>query len=349
MPLDHALIHLIDSGLADIIINSWGVFGDALPFGHVQADERAFMQAAAQGISVLFSSGDDGDVAALVGLGSGSFPASSPYVTAVGGTSLGVLDASGNKLEWGWGSYTSTLQGAIIQTGGTLVTGTSFSNWPPEFFYGSGGGPSLLFAQPAYQQGIVPTALATTTVSASGSPVSLGAARRVVPDISLVGDPNTGVLYGQTYDVSGDALIDAGCVALSNKREYCERRVGGTSLSSPLFAGVLALVNQTRFAEGAGTIGFANPALYQLKVGSAASGAPIVDVRAPAGPTAVLRNNGSAAALTTLLRTINSVPVNSTVVEGADTSLRTAPGWDNVTGLGTPNGSSFVTSLADLP
>ena len=88
----------------------------------------------AQGISVLFSSGDDGDVAALVGLGGGSFPASSPLRDRRGREP--VLTCSTRRAtSWnGVGDRThGTLQGAIIQTGGTLVTGASFSNWPPEF------------------------------------------------------------------------------------------------------------------------------------------------------------------------------------------------------------------------
>jgi subtilase family serine protease len=345
-PLDHALIHLIDSGLADIITNSWGIFGDAVPFGHLQADERAFMQAAAQGISVLFSSGDDGDVAAYTGLAMGSWPATSPYVTAVGGTSLGVQNPAGAKVEWGWGTYTSTVKDAALQNGGTLVTGSAFDPWPPEFFYGSGGGISLRFLQPSYQQGVVPQLLATSTVDSKGNVVPLPPARRVVPDISMVGDPNTGVLYGQTYDVSGDPDIDAGCTQLPRRREYCERRIGGTSLSSPLFAGVLALVNESRASQGKGSIGFVNPALYQLPVGNTNASAPIIDVRAPSSPTALLRRNQEdPGTYSVVFRTVNSVPVNNTVVEGADTSLRTTNGWDNVTGLGTPYVPLLITGL----
>jgi hypothetical protein len=64
----------------------------------------------------------------------------------------------------------------------------------------------------------------------------------------------------------------------------------------------------------------------------------------------VLRNTGATGTATTL-RTINSVPVGTsgTVVEGADTSLRTTAGWDNVTGLGTPWVPAFVSALAAAP
>ncbi len=343
-PLDHALIHLIDNGLADIITNSWGVFGDLLPVGHIQADERAFMQAAAQGISILFSSGDDGDVAAIIGIASGSWPATSPYVTAVGGTSLLLKTASGSKEEYGWGTYTSTFTDAVISNTGDFVSATSLP-WPPAFLYGSGGGPSLRFLQPAYQQGVVPDALATSTTDANGNPIPLSAAVRVVPDVAMVGDPNTGALYGQTYNVSGDALIDAGCTPLPGKLEYCERRIGGTSLASPLFAGVLALVNQARLDAGKSVIGFANPALYSK------AGSGLVDVLAPSKPLALLRNFEGTTGLITRFRTINSAVTDATspVIEGADSSLRTTRGYDNVTGLGTPNVPALVPALTKLP
>lgn len=341
-PLDHALIDMIDNHRADIITNSWGIYGDPQQFGHVKSDELAFMQAAATGISVLFSSGDNGDVAAITGLAQGSWPSTSPYVTAVGGTSLMLQNAGGTKQEYGWGTYKSTLLGASSTDGYRTVTGTGWSPWPPSFVYGSGGGISRIFAQPAYQQGVVPTALATQAATASGATYTYSSPHRVTPDVSMVGDPNTGLLYGETYAISGDPLIDAGCTTLSARLEYCERRIGGTSLSSPLFAGVLALVDQARAANGLGTVGFVNPALY----GTARAG--LVDVLAPATPTAVLRNaEVDPTTLTTSLRTINSVPVGTTgpVIEGADTSLRTTSGYDNVTGLGTPAVMALVAAL----
>ena len=46
-----------------MITNSWGIYGEPTSPGKVKADEQAFEQAAAQGITVLFSSGDNGDVA----------------------------------------------------------------------------------------------------------------------------------------------------------------------------------------------------------------------------------------------------------------------------------------------
>jgi subtilase family serine protease len=346
-PLDHALEDLIASNGVDIVTNSWGIRGEYQAPGHVYAFEASFEQAAAQGISVLFSSGDDGDVAASTGIAQGSWPATSPFVTAVGGTSLGLRNAGGAKHEWGWGTYTSLLTGADDETDAN-VQGSSWDPWPPEFLYGSGGGVSVHFAQPDYQEGVVPNALATGTTTLGGDAIEFAAPHRVVPDVSMVGDPNTGALYGQTYDVSGDPYIDAGCTPLPGNREYCLRRIGGTSLSSPMFAGVLALVDQALGDR----LGFANPALYGISPSSPGSHGAIEDVLPPSDPTAVLRNREDYApdgtpVLHTMLRTINSVPAsaNGTVVEGADTSLRTAGGWDDVTGLGTPWVPALVTAL----
>lgn len=334
VPLDHALIHAIDNHLADIITDSWGISGDT-NYGLYHNDEFAFEQAAVEGISVLFSSGDNGDVMAQTGIAQGSWPATSPYVTAVGGTSLGVLNASGSKVEYGWGTYRSTFHPA---------SGSKAAYWGPfGFLYGSGGGVSLNFLQPSYQAGTVPDALSTQTSATSGT-LSFTSPHRVTPDISMDADPNTGGLYGQTYNISHDALIDAGCQKLSTTLEYCERRIGGTSLASPLFAGMLALVDQQRFANGKSAIGFANPALYTLGSGSSA----ITDVQAPSSPTAVLRNlQGSGDSMILTTRAINSTPDGQGgVIEGADTSLRTTAGWDDVTGLGTPNGASFINALS---
>ena len=112
-----------------------------------------------------------------------------------------------------------------------------------------------------------------------------------------------------------------------------------------MFAGVLALANQARIAAGKGRLGFVNPALYSL------GGGAIVDVLPPAAPLALLRNFEVASGLETRLRTINSVPTGTAgpVIEGADTSLRTTPGWDNVTGLGTPYAPALIGGLAALP
>jgi subtilase family serine protease len=314
----------------------------------IAAENQYFMQAAAEGMSILFSSGDDGDLAAFNGEASGSWEATSPYVTAVGGTSLALFDSSGNKKEWGWGTYRVLMNGVTISpdTKSIATTGPAL---PFSFYAGSGGGPSLVELAPPYQSD-VPYSLSGFSTQADGTVVPLGAAYRVTPDIAMVGDPYTGFLYGETSTIAGNPVSDSGCTPISATTEYCEESIGGTSLSSPLFAGVLALVNQARFESHKGTVGFANPALYHLGHGGDDDSAPIVDVKKPSSPTAVLRDYiGTPGKLRVV--TINSVPNPNyvsgdddqpAVIEGADTSYRTTRGYDEVTGLGTPNVPALI-------
>jgi subtilase family serine protease len=91
--LDAAMNHVVDQGLAQIVTNSYG-FGttELLPPGYVKPMEDTLIQAAIEGIGVYFSSGDNGDESSSFGFATTDWPASSPWVTAVGGTSLGIAD-----------------------------------------------------------------------------------------------------------------------------------------------------------------------------------------------------------------------------------------------------------------
>jgi hypothetical protein len=93
------------------------------------------------------------------------------------------------------------------------------------WLYGAGGGVSRVFAEPSYQ--------AQAGLKLSG---------RGVPDVAAVGDPQTGYLVGQTQTFPDGVYYD-------------EYRLGGTSLSSPLFAGIVALSQQ----QAGRSFGFANP------------------------------------------------------------------------------------------
>ena len=109
--LDAALNKVVDSHIADIVTNSYGYGGEALPTGYIKPQLDAQIQAAATGISVFFSSGDDGDETGGVAGATPTpdWPASSPWVTAVGGTSLGVAQNNTRLFEVGWETAKSTL------------------------------------------------------------------------------------------------------------------------------------------------------------------------------------------------------------------------------------------------
>ena len=111
--------------------------------------------------------------------------------------------------------------------------------------------------------------------------------------------------------------------------KYSEYRIGGTSLSSPIMAGIMALADQ---AAGHAH-GFANPAIYRL------SGTAALHDIVQGAKRAVVRSdnaNGVNAAdgLIFSLRTLDQTQ-----------SIFTCKGYDDVTGVGTPNGAWFVFGL----
>jgi subtilase family serine protease len=351
--LDIALANTVYNRQGDIITNSYSNNGDPPP-AYIDAQNQVYLVAAATGITLLFSSGDDGDLSQVNGIATAAFPSDSPYVTGVGGTSLALYAASGRKNEWGWGNYRDYLNNATVNSATSITTsglttttafGYTFSDFA--FYSGAGGGITLMATQPSYQAGIVPTALATTLWPASGSPMTV-TKKRVAPDISMVADPYTGYLYGETFTIAGNATSDSGCTPVSSTTEYCEGSIGGTSLASPLTAGMLAVVDQARLAAGKPLIGFANPFLYGSPIGTTLTSAGINDVQAPTAPVAVLR--GYANDLTRVrVVTINSVPFNIQttpyaleicglkICEGIDDIFNTTTaGYDDVTGLGVP-------------
>jgi subtilase family serine protease len=188
---------------------------------------------------------------------------------------------------------------------------------PGQFEYGSGGGVSILFPQPAYQKGIVPSGLADTP----------GVPARVVPDVSMVADPVTGFVVGSSQFTG----------------TYQELVYGGTSLSSPLFAGTIALAQQ----RAKRSFGFANPILYKASKNGA-----FTDVVPLASPEAVTLEPG-------LVATFDFGGADMPQADGGSIlspcgyyffydeqiSIHTTIGYDDVTGLGSPNGQTFLANV----
>jgi subtilase family serine protease len=293
--LDAALNHVVDRGLAQIVTNSYGFSSEQVAQGFIHPLEHTLLQAAIEGIGVYFSSGDDSDESQVVGYATADWPASSQWVTAVGGTSIGIGARNEYLFETGWG------------TTKTAWNGSAWSDAAPgNWVYGAGGGVSTLFPEPAWQVGVVDAVL--TRYGRSG---------RAVPDVSAFADPNTGYLIGQTQTFPDGST------------RYSEYRIGGTSLSSPIFAGFMALADQAKGAPH----GFANPALYALAASA------FNDVDAPASTVAAVRTDYSdsvtlASGYNYTLRTMNQT-----------LSLKTAPGFDDVTGRGTPT-ATLLQALA---
>ncbi|WP_329131918.1 S53 family peptidase [Streptomyces sp. NBC_01476] len=298
-----SLSTVVDGRLATIVTNSWGDLEANQTPDLAAAYDSVFQQGAVEGIGFYFSSGDDGDDVIDEGVTDVNTPANSDWVTSVGGTSLAVGKNDKYLWETGWGTERAPLS----------ADGKSWDGFPGPFTSGAGGGTSKTYTQPFYQKGVVPDSLAL----ANGGTTKM----RVEPDIAAVADPNTGFLVGETMTFP------------NGKAKYNEYRLGGTSLASPVIAGVQALAEQAR---GGVPIGFANPAIYD-KYGTSAyhdvtdhplgRGQGIANVRVDFA-NSVDASDG----LITSLRTF-----------GVDSSLSAVPGYDNVTGVGTP-GKDYVSS-----
>jgi len=181
----------------------------------------------------------------------------------------------------------------------------------------------------------------------------------VSPDISMDADPYTGYLYGESYTIAGNPISDYGCTPTSATVEYCEGGIGGTSLASPMMAGLTAVLNSARKAKGEPLVGFANPWLYSLGSqgnGVNLTGAAVNQIVAPSEPVSLFR--GYKANLNEArIVTVNSVPFLITTAPYAlevcgdaicygvndifnFTSLSpyadTPAGYNDVTGLGVP-------------
>jgi subtilase family serine protease len=247
--LDEALTKIVDNHLADIVSNSWGDLSEHYTQAMIDAEESIFKQGAIEGIGFYFSTGDCGyevpgtPCQARYGDAASTrrqtdLPTSDPWVTAVGGTSLAVSGSNHYKFETDWNDQYDKLS-----ADGKSWSATPPGTYPSTYSAGGGGGTSDLFAQPGYQRGVVPKSLSTALPDGSTAKQPM----RVIPDISAVGDPTTGIRYPEWAQRADGSF------------GYAESRVGGTSLSCPIIAGLQALAQQR---QGRQPIGFANPSIY---------------------------------------------------------------------------------------
>ncbi len=312
---DHDLLDaqalIVDERLASIVSESWGQPYEWATL--IPAYNKIFQAGAVEGIGFFFSSGDNGyespDEDPYSDMLQVDFPTSSPFVTSVGGTSLAIGPFNNYEFETSWGTLLDPLD-----AGGTTWKYTPPGLYPDYYDGSSGGGVSTAFTQPSYQAGVVPDSLATALPNGTTSPTPM----RVVPDVSALADPSTGLLIGQTT-----RQPDGTTYAFSLSR------LGGTSLSCPTFAGIQADAQQ---AAGH-VLGFANPAIYQ-RHGTGAFH-DVTDHPFGLAHLAEVRNNYTnpykeKGPIVTYLRTLG---IDG---EGA-AALPAVEGYDDSTGVGSPN------------
>jgi subtilase family serine protease len=285
--------YVVDHHLASVISQSFASAEDA--FGSAVSLEKlrhAYISAAQNGVTVLGSSGDGGSANAQktpVGHGGSTipvptveWPASDPLVTGVGGT------------------YLCTDPTASTSQPRTLFVGPAFrcNVNPTQTEVGwtfSGGGFSHVFAKPAYQD----------TLPAGSTAIG---SMRGVPDVAFQASAGTGALVFISLPTDGQSGLLCGSAPCSTGWYD----IGGTSLSCPQWAGLVAIADQI---NGHG-LGLINPALYKLGASSSRYANDFFDV--------VTGNN-------TADPSISGYPATA--------------GWDPITGLGTPNAANLVPDL----
>jgi subtilase family serine protease len=267
------------------------------PASQLKVSHAIALRAAAEGVSLLVSSGDAPGVEP---------PASDPDLTAVGGTTLGIGAHNKRVLETGW----STAFGER--------TGTSGPWQDKGILLAASGGVSTRYGEPGYQQGVVPSSMALNPAGRPG---------RTVPDIAADADPATGMLFGLIVTHANGKTTP-----------YTPYTNAGTSMAAPLIAGIVADAEQGESHN----LGFLNPLLYSL------AGTPAYHDILPLSPSDPQIDR---AFYEPGLTEINHkfargflVGVNDAQDPGG-TDQVTAPGYDTMTGLGTPNGSAFIKAL----
>ncbi|MBV8459912.1 MAG: S53 family peptidase [Candidatus Eremiobacteraeota bacterium] len=210
----------------------------------MEAQHAALQCIASHDVALFAASGDNGswgDPFLATDFLDVNYPASDPYVIAVGGTTVEQTSLGTRLFEYAWG--------------------------------GSGGGYSNDFTIPSWQ--------AVTPGVASGQ-------FKNVPDVAIDGDPDTGAAVA--FDVSlPPPLFPA----------------GGTSAASPTWAGLWALVDESRRLHGHGKLSSAPAALYHLR----------------------------------------GTPAFYDITVGDNGYYPAHVGYDNVTGVGVPDAAKLVTAL----
>src|SRR5215467_8913415 len=270
--IDLSALYIIEHNRAAVMSESYGQCEAGLGAAGNAFYNTLWEQAAAQGFTVVLSSGDGGSAGcddfntqqrATQGLAVSGF-ASTPFNVSVGGTDFD--QANDPALYWNATNDAtgSSAKGYIPEIPwnescaqiGPSGCGASAPNGSLNIVAGSGG-PSHIYGKPTWQTGV------------AGMPNDN---HRDQPDVSLFASPGfdrTGyVICQQDRNLNGVATCDLNTTNGSLDFHV----VGGTSASAPAFAGVMALVNQYQAAHGGSSRqGNANHTLYSLAKKSGAS------------------------------------------------------------------------------
>ncbi len=238
---------IVSQDVAQVVSTSWGECEPGIGYAaadEAKAENTLFMQAASQGQTVIAAAGDSGseacynppdDTDAALAVGD---PASQPYVTGVGGTSLALNSSNKRSSEVVWNDGTS---------GGA-----------------GGGGVSSYWQMPSYQSG---ASSSLNVIQSKSAGCSLGAATyttcRQVPDVSADANEYSGYVI---YYCGG---CSTGSNGTSGTGAAGWQAIGGTSAAAPLWAALVAEADAS--SDCSSDVGFLNPTLYTVAGSSSAT------------------------------------------------------------------------------
>ena len=280
-----ALQYAVNERLAPIISSSYGACETSLGQANFNALDAILAQAATQGQTVVSSAGDSGStdchnvttltVAQQQAL-SVDYPASSQYVTGMGGTEFSNADVAAGATPGTATTYWAPTNGSdVVSSALSYIPEMVWNDDAAFLAAGSttplssgGGGISAFTKQPSWQTG---------TIGGVAFP-TIGNGMRLVPDISLTASPGNAPFAYCTSDITAWSTKANGAsppyqVASCNSglRDSSSgylNLAGGTSFDAPIFAGLVAIINQSQNSTGQGVI---NSTLYSLAATSAYS------------------------------------------------------------------------------
>jgi subtilase family serine protease len=252
--------YAVDTRVAPIISASYGDCETDMSSSEYTSLNGVLAQAAAQGQSVVAAAGDNGstDCYGITTLSSSQqmalavdFPASSQYVTGMGGTEFPTADVTaGNTTYWSQAvgsdvsnSALSYIPEQIWNDDTTCVQFVSSGGLP---LCSGGGGVSALTPRPSWQTGV---------------PGISSGSYRLVPDISLDASAINAPYLFCSSDSQGTGINGSCSNGFRDASNQYLTTAGGTSFDAPIFAGMLSIINQKANSTGQGLI---NPTLYSL-------------------------------------------------------------------------------------